>query len=96
MINYLRVLLLGLVFLAACSKEVSQSDYNKVSNNMSFADVVKILGRPKDQKSITIGKASATTASWGSKDNQIVIQFVNDKVILKNYLGHHGQAKNSK
>lgn len=73
-------------FLIACSSKVSQSNYDKINNGMPKSEVIKILGDPTETMSLGLGEFSGTTAIWKDKDSRIVIQFLNDKVAMKNYI----------
>ena len=79
---------LAATFLLAgpCSR-INQTNFDKVENGMSYEQVVKILGQPKDQKSVGVGPLSASTAEWRDGDAVISIQFLNDKVQLKSFSG---------
>lgn len=82
---------LAATFLLAgpCSR-INQTNFDKVENGMSYEQVVKILGQPKDQKSVGVGPLSASTAEWRDGDAVISIQFLNDKVQLKSFSGSKG------
>lgn len=68
----------------ACSK-VTKSRYQKVQGNMSYAEVIKILGEPDSSESACVGPMSATTAKWYGPEGTVSIQFVNDKVKLRRF-----------
>ncbi len=75
------------VWLVACSSPVSQANYDKIQNGMSLTEVKAILGEPAETQTMGIGGLSGTSATWANdKGLKISIQFVNDKVQLKNLL----------
>ena len=71
--------------LAACGPHVSQEKYEKIRNDMSTAEVNRILGEPTDVSSFAIGGLSATTARWVGKTHTITVTFANEKVKMKSY-----------
>lgn len=78
------VVLLALI-LAACGPRVSQENYEQIKNDMSAAEVNRILGEPTDASSFAIGDLSATTAKWVGKTHTITVTFANEKVKMKSY-----------
>ncbi|OGT57726.1 MAG: hypothetical protein A3F14_04880 [Gammaproteobacteria bacterium RIFCSPHIGHO2_12_FULL_43_28] len=70
--------------MTACSR-ITQDNFNKVRPNMTMQEVTAILGTPTSSESIDIGGISGTSAIWEKDDIQITIQFLNDKVLLKNF-----------
>mgnify|MGYP003577782083 FL=1 len=70
--------------LFACSK-ITQTNFDRIKNNMSMGEVVAILGEPATSESINIGGISGTSATWKNKNAEIDIQFLNDKVIVKSF-----------
>jgi hypothetical protein len=84
-----RVLALSLLalilVLPACSK-VTQANFNRVEEGMSYDQVVRILGQPSDSKSVGVGPLSGTSATWEGPEGTITIQFLNDKVKIKRFV----------
>ncbi len=70
------------VFLVACSK-ITQTNFDKIKNNMAMKDVIAILGEPTNSESINIAGISGTSAVWKNKEAEIDIQFLNDRVTVK-------------
>lgn len=85
-------LMLSLVFasLLACSK-ISQENFNKVQVGMTYDEVTSILGKPTDSQSLTILKMAATSATWRDSGKTISIQFLDNKVKVKSYIGQDGK-----
>jgi outer membrane protein assembly factor BamE (lipoprotein component of BamABCDE complex) len=48
------------VFLVACGAKLTQDNFNKISNGMPYAEVVKLLGEPQSSDG---GGAFGITAS---------------------------------
>ncbi len=83
---------LAATFLLAgpCSR-INQSNFDKVEDGMTYEEVVRILGEPKDQKSVGVGPLSASTAEWRDGEAVISIQFLNGKVKVKSFSGGKGE-----
>lgn len=81
----LAALLAASLVLVGCSR-ITQTNFQKIQDDMSYEQVVAILGAPTESKSVGIGPLSATTAEWRDKSGAFVsIQFLNDKVKLKSF-----------
>jgi hypothetical protein len=81
---------LAMVFalgLMACSgSRVNQDNFDKIKTGMSLAEVRAILGEPADSSSIDAVVFSGASVIWKGEGITISIQFVNDKVIAKEFL----------
>lgn len=82
-IQSLIVLCLTLL-ISSCSK-INRDNFDKVQYGMSMKEVVAILGEPTTTRTFTFAGVSATSSSWIHKDTEIDIQFLNDKVQIKNF-----------
>ena len=82
------------VLLVACGSRVSQENYNKISNGMPYAEVVKILGEPQSSEGRGALGITAGTSTWKDGKHEIMIVFVNEKVTIKMF--HEMQAKPEK
>jgi hypothetical protein len=82
------------VLLVACGSRVSQENYNKISNGMPYAEVVKILGQPQSSEGRGLLGVTASTSEWKDGKHRITIVFVNEKVATKMF--HEMQAKSEK
>jgi len=85
-------LCLGLA-LSACESRVTQENFQKITNGMPEAEVTKILGKPTDVASMSLGPFSGTTSTWKGKEGTVAIQFVNGKVALKTFTKGMGEDK---
>lgn len=83
LIKYLLVLGAA-VLLLGCSK-LSQENFNKVKSNMTFKEVIVLLGNPTSVENITISGLSGTSAVWKDKHIEVDIQFLNDRMIVKSF-----------
>jgi Domain of Unknown Function with PDB structure (DUF3862) len=71
------------VLLVACGSRISQENYNRITDGMAYADVVKILGEPTSSESRGALGITAGTAQWKDGAHQITIIFINEKVSSK-------------
>ncbi len=80
------VLAILAVFLAACAgSKINQDNFNKISVGMTQTEVKDILGEPTESSSVDIAGFSGTTSTWRQKDATITIQFINGKVVAKQF-----------
>lgn len=93
------VLLVAALGLGACEgllpHRLSMENYQKVTKDMTYEEVVKILGAPADTKSLGVGPLSATAATWENEQAKIDIKFLNQKVQLKNYVSKEPKKSQS-
>ena len=73
--------------LMACSgAKINQENFDKIKTGMTLAEVKAILGEPADSAGIDVTVISGGTAMWKGDGIAINIQFVNGKVIAKEFL----------
>jgi hypothetical protein len=78
------------IFLADCSgSKVNQDNFNKIMVGMSQAQVKDILGEATESSSLDIAGFSGTTSTWRKGEAAITIQFVNGKVVAKQFAKPH-------
>ena len=79
---------MGFVFcLMACSgAKVNQENFDKIKTGMTMAEVKAVLGEPADASSFDVAGISGATAMWKGDGITINIQFMNGKVIAKEFL----------
>jgi hypothetical protein len=70
--------------LVSCSK-VTQSNFDKIQNDMPKSEVLSILGAPTETSQGEFAGVSGGQCTWKSKDGEIVVRFLNDKVISKDF-----------
>jgi len=73
------------VLLVACGSRISQENYNKISNGMPYAEVVKILGQPQSSEGRGALGVTASTSEWKDGKHEIMIIFINEKVASKTF-----------
>jgi len=71
------------MLLVACGSRISQENYNRITDGMAYADVVKILGEPTSSESRGALGITAGTAKWTDGAQKITIVFINEKVSSK-------------
>lgn len=73
------------MLLAACGSKLNQDNFNKITNGMAYAEVVKILGEPTSSQSSGALGFSASSMVWQDSKAQITIVFLNEKVQTKSF-----------
>lgn len=71
------------LWLVACGQKLTQENFNKINNGMSYAEVVKVLGEPVSSQGGGVLGITASTSVWREKNTEVTIIFVNDKVTSK-------------
>ena len=79
----LAILLLTALAVVACGSKVTQENYDLVKTGMTKDETTSILGQPDKSSDVALGPLSGTTATWNGEGISVTIQFVNDKVALK-------------
>jgi hypothetical protein len=75
-----------MLFLPACTgSKITQDNFDKIQVGMTQAEVKEILGEATESSSLDIAGFSGTTSTWRRKDTGITIQFVNGKVVAKQF-----------
>jgi len=77
------VICLGLV--SCGSFKITQENFEKIKTGMSLAQVTGILGAPTESSSVDVAVFSGTVSKWKAGDITITIQFVNSKVVAKQF-----------
>jgi hypothetical protein len=81
--SYIGLLICISALIAACGSKITQENFDKVKEGMTFEEVKSLLGAPSDSSSAGIGPFSGTTASWKDKKQTVTIVFINGKVTAK-------------
>jgi hypothetical protein len=72
--------------LVSCSSfKISQENFEKIRTGMSLAQVTAILGEPTESSSVDVAVFSGTVSKWKAGGVIITIQFVNGKVVAKQF-----------
>lgn len=72
------------LLVAACSK-VTQENYAKIQDGMSEQEVLALLGPATESGGLSVLGVSGGSSKWVAGDAVISIQFVNGKVVGKNF-----------
>ena len=87
--SHLRAVALGMVIcmsLVSCiGSQISQENFEKIQTGMALAQVQAILGAPTESSSVDVAVFSGTVSKWKAADVTITIQFVNGKVVAKQF-----------
>jgi outer membrane protein assembly factor BamE (lipoprotein component of BamABCDE complex) len=85
----LRAVALSIVIcmsLVSCSgSKISQENFEKIQTGMPLAQVTAILGEPTESSSVDVAVFSGTVSKWKTGDITLTIQFVNGKVVAKQF-----------
>ena len=82
-----RLVLVALVIagLAGCRSKISKPNFDQIKLGMTQEEVQGILGPPSGATGLEIPVFSGTTSKWAQGDTIITVQFVNDKVVAKEF-----------
>ena len=88
-LSHLRAVALAIVIcmsLVSCiGSPISQENFEKIQTGMSMAQVTNILGPPTESSSVDVAVFSGTVSKWRAGGITITIQFVNGKVVAKQF-----------
>jgi outer membrane protein assembly factor BamE (lipoprotein component of BamABCDE complex) len=73
------------VVVAGCATRVTKENFDKIHTGMTQAQVQAILGEPTESSSVDLPVFSGTSSTWRAGDTSITIQFVNGKVVAKQF-----------
>jgi len=79
------LLLAMLLGLGACDSGLNRENFDRITNGMTMEKVVDLLGEPDRTSELQLGGLSGTSAVWEDDDTRITIQFINDKVKVKQF-----------
>jgi hypothetical protein len=72
--------------LVSCSgSKISQENFEKIQTGLPLSQVITILGEPTESSSVDVAVFSGTVSKWRQGDVTITIQFVNGKVVAKQF-----------
>jgi len=78
-------LLVILLWLSACGSKLNEENFDRINNGMPKEEVIAILGQPTETSSLQLGDLSGTSAVWEDGTTRVTIQFINDKVKVKQF-----------
>lgn len=81
-----------LVFGCSVDK-ISKENFDRIKTGMTEAEVQAILGPPTESTGVDVNVFSGTTSIWKKGDTVISIQFVNGKVVAKQFSKEPRTAK---
>lgn len=74
------------VLLAACNPKLTKTSFDSISTGMTLEDVTAILGQPSSSATLGFGQNSVATVRWENRNLSIVIQFINGRVKIKQFV----------
>lgn len=73
------------IWVAGCGTKINKENFDKIQTGMTQAEVQVILGEPTEASSVDVALFSGTTSTWRAGDTAINVQFVNGKVVAKQF-----------
>jgi hypothetical protein len=73
------------LLLLGCGSKVTQENFDKIQPGMTQDEVKAILGGPTESSGASLGPISGGTWVWRAGDATIAIQFVNGRVLAKQF-----------
>ena len=83
-------IILCLSLMACSGPDLSPTNFEKVKTGMTLDQVQKILGEPTESSSVDLAGFSGTVSKWKRGDVTVSIQFVNGKVVAKQFSKGNG------
>lgn len=78
-------LVISLNLISCGGPPLTQENFDKIQNGMTLAQVQAILGEPTESSSVDVAVFSGAVSKWKQGDVTITIQFVNGKVVAKQF-----------
>ena len=78
-------LAISLSLISCGGSKLTQENFEKIQTGMTLAQVQAILGEPTESSSVDVAVFSGTVSKWKQGDVTITIQFVNGKVVAKQF-----------
>lgn len=79
------MMFLASLLIGCDSSQLSRENFSHIEHGMSEQKVYDILGEPADTSSLQLGGLAGTSAVWKDDRTRITIQFINDKVQIKQF-----------
>lgn len=73
--------------LAGCGPTLDRDSFNAVETGMSETEVIGLLGEPDRSRSVTVGGMSGTHLAWQGDGFVVAVQFVDEGVVSKQWIG---------
>ncbi len=85
-IGLLLLVALLIAGLAGCAgSKINKANFDKIKLGMTQDEVEKILGPPTESSGIEIPVFAGTMSKWTQGDTTITVQFINGKVVGKEF-----------
>jgi outer membrane protein assembly factor BamE (lipoprotein component of BamABCDE complex) len=78
-------LVISLNLISCGGPKLTQENFDQIKTGMTLAQVQTILGEPTEASSVDVAVFSGTVSKWKQGDVTITIQFVNGKVVAKQF-----------
>lgn len=78
-------LAISLSLISCGGSKLTQENFEKIQTGMTLAQVQAILGEPTESSSVDVAVFSGTVSKWQQGEVTITIQFVNGKVVAKQF-----------
>jgi outer membrane protein assembly factor BamE (lipoprotein component of BamABCDE complex) len=78
-------LVISLSLISCGGSKLTQENFDKIQTGMTLAQVKIILGDPTESSSVDVAVFSGTVSKWKQGNVTITIQFVNGKVVAKQF-----------
>jgi hypothetical protein len=78
-------LALSLSLMSCSGSKLTQDNFDKIQTGMTMAQVQAILGEATESSSVDLAVFSGSVSKWKQGDVTISIQFVNGKVVAKQF-----------
>jgi outer membrane protein assembly factor BamE (lipoprotein component of BamABCDE complex) len=78
-------LVISLSLISCGGSKLTQENFDKIQTGMTLAQVQAILGEPTESSSVDVAVFSGTVSKWKQGEVTITIQFVNGKVVAKQF-----------
>ncbi len=73
------------LWLTACDSKLNEANFKQIESGTPKQEVIDLLGEPTETSSLQLGELSGTSAVWEDGATRITIQFIDDKVKVKQF-----------
>jgi outer membrane protein assembly factor BamE (lipoprotein component of BamABCDE complex) len=78
-------LVISLSLISCGGSKLTQENFEKIQTGMTLVQVQAILGEPTESSSVDVAVFSGSVSKWKQGEVTITIQFVNGKVVAKQF-----------
>jgi len=79
------IMTLAFLIFGCSIDKISKENFDKIKTGMTEDEVQAVLGPPTESTGVDVTVFSGTTSLWKKGDTLISIQFVNRKVVAKQF-----------